>query len=173
MSGLYGVGTTDLATLQNAAAAPKLIRASKTFTGAANLGAAGVNELFTTTGAVAIDEIIVRCTTDLEDTVDGALFTLGVTGAAAIFGDFTGAFDLDTINAGNGLTGGGTTTDGYGTNLIDELFGSGGRGAIFDNIIMTISAQAITGGTLEFYILYRPLSSGAGLALGVGMVSLG
>jgi hypothetical protein len=46
------------------------------------------------------------------------------------------------------------------------------RYAIFDNIIMTISAQAITGGVLEFYILYRPLSSDGALTLGAGMTAI-
>ena len=153
--------------LQAAAAAPKLIRASKTFTGAANLGATGVNELFTTTGAVLLDGFWVRCTDDLVDAVDGAVFTIGVTGTAAAYANFS-AVDLDTIVAGSGLDQEGTAIDGGGVNLA----GGTNFSAIFDNIIMTISAQAITGGVLEFYILYRPLSSDGALTLGAGMTAI-
>lgn len=156
--------------LQAAASAPKLVRASKTFTGAANLGATGVNELFTTTGAVAIDGMWIRCTTDLNDTVDGALFTIGVTGAAAVFADYS-AIDLDTIDAGDFISVT-AATDGYGDTLISGGAASSNFPAIVDNIIMTISTQAITSGVLEFYILTRPLAAGSGLALGAGMVAL-
>lgn len=170
MSGLYGIGT-DLLTLQAASAAPKLIRASKTFTGAANLGATGVNELFTTTGAVLLDGFWVRCTSDLVDAVDGALFKIGVTGVDNLFTgtNFEGAFDLDTIDAGEGLE---LDTPGAVTGLTLNLSTPSKLYVIFANIIMTISAQAITGGTLEFYVLYRPLSSDGALTLGAGMVAI-
>lgn len=143
----------------------RLIRASKTFTGAANLGATGVNELFTTTGAVAIDGFWVRCTSDLVDAVDGAVFTMGVTGSATQFADFS-AVDLDGIDAGDGLAAG-AVLDGVGAQLGDTT-----AIAIFDNIIMTISTQAITGGVLVFYVLYTPLSADGALALGAGMVAV-
>lgn len=165
--------------LQAAAAAPKLIRASKTFTGAANLGATGVNELFTTTGAVLLDGFWVRCTDDLVDAVDGALFRIGVTGANGFFTDtdYEGVFDLDLIDAGDGLLGEGFATDGYGADLSIRAYGlvAGAHEpklAVFDNFIMTISGQAITGGTLEFYVLYRPLSANGALTLGAGMVAI-
>lgn len=174
MSGLYGIGT-DLLTLQAAAAAPKLIRASKTFTGAANLGAVGVNELFTTTGAVLLEGFWVRCTTTLEDAVDGALFTVGVTGDDNAFTGsmFQDVFDLDTLVAGSGLSPWGGIQNGWGLSLaVDNDGGNHGPLIILDNIIMTISAQAITGGTLQFFVLYRPLSSDGALTLGTGMVAI-
>jgi len=159
-----------LSAFQNAAAAPKLIRASKTFTGAANLGAVGANELFTTTGAVLVDAIFVRCTSDLVDAVDGAQFTIGPTGDAEVWGDFTALFDLDTIDAGDALnSGAGVASDGWGPSLEVIAYPPA---MLLDNIIMTISAQAITGGVLEFYVLYRPLSSDGALTLGAGMVSI-
>ena len=159
-----------LSAFQNAAAAPKLIRASKTFTGAANLGATGVNELFTTTGAVLPVGFWVRCTDDLVDAVDGAFFEIGWTSVPTGFtaGSFLTPFDLDTINSGDGLDlTNGIVGDGYAVHPASTP-----SSAIFDNIIMTISTQAITGGTLEFYILYRPLSSDGALTLGAGMTQI-
>ena len=173
---LYAVGV-DLGTMQAAAAAPKLIRGSKTYTGAANLGATGVNELFTTTGAVLLDGFWVRCTTDLVDAVDGAEFTLGVTGSAACFWDGTTStgdtIDLDAINAGDLLflaDGGASVGDGIGG--ADPVPGPAAGRVIVDNIIQTISVQNITGGVLVFYVLYRPLSADGALALGAGMVAV-
>lgn len=165
-------GGVDLGTLQNAGAVPKLIRASKTFTGAANLGATGVNELFTTTGAVFLEAVLVRCTTTLSDTVDGAVFTMGITGQAGLFVDFS-VGDLDSITAGLGLSGSGPAT-GLGDNLVGANSANAALGGtmILDNMIMTISTQAITGGVLEFYVLYRPLSSDGALTLGAGMVAI-
>ena len=167
-----------LSAFQSNAAAPKLIRASKTFTGAANLGAVGVNELFTTTGCIALESLFVRCTDDLVDAVDGALFKIGVTGKDYLFtgSDFEGAFDLDTIDTGDMLSpASGGATDGFGLNIAFDTanwspyFRSE---AIVDNIIMTISTQAITGGTLQFFILYRPLTSDGALTLGAGMTAI-
>lgn len=142
-----------------------LIRGQKTFTGAANLGAVGDCPIFTTTGAVGIHGFWARCTSDLVDTVDGALFTIGVTGAPAVFGDFTGVFDLDTIDTGDGLGTDASAKDGWGEVLSSDT-------VVMDNITMTISGQAITGGVLEFYALYQPLSSDGALSLGTGMVAI-
>lgn len=162
---------SPLDALQSAGAVPKLIRASKTFTGAANLGATGVNELFTTTGAVAIDGFWVRCTTSLVDAVDGAIFKIGVTGADAILTDvnYEGAFDLDTLDADMWLDNSGGVPTGHGANLAAQ---AGSFATVSANIIMTITTQAITGGALAFYVLYRPLSADGALALGAGMVAV-
>lgn len=153
---------------------PYLLRASKTFTGAANLGATGVNELFTTTGAVRIEAFHVRCTSDMVDAVDGALFRIGVSGDDDCFSGvtFEGVFDLDTLDAGDALDHDNGVTDGVGSNMTQPNVASGVGAIIVDNIIMTISTQAITGGVLEFYVLYRPLSADGNLAIGAGMVAI-
>lgn len=164
-----GAGGVDLGTLQNAGAAPKLIRASKTFTGAANLGAVGVNELFTVTGTVLLDGFWVRCTSDMVDAVDGAVFTIGVTGAALRLSDWS-AIDLDTLDAGDFVDTDAAATDGYGIDLVAPV--TAGGMAVVDNLIMTISTQAITGGVLAFYVLYRGLSADGALSLGAGMVAI-
>lgn len=167
---LYAVGV-DLGTMQAAGAAPTLIRGSKTFTGAANLGAVGAAPVFTTTGAVALDGFWVRCTTTLSDTVDGAEFTIGTTNDPAILYDGTTAtgagLDLDTLVAGLWVE---DPLGDYGSNLAGGI--SRAPAAVDENILMTVSGQAITGGVLVFYALYRPLSAGASLALGTGMVAV-
>lgn len=170
---LDGPGGLDLATIQNNSAAPKLIRGSITFDGTAGKGATGTVTLFTTTGAVALEGFWVRCTSDLVDTVDGALFRIGVTGHDSMLTSttFEGAFNLDTIDAGDGLSPFDGTLDGWSENLLGAV-GADYWSVIFDNIIMTISTQDITGGTLAFYALYRPLSSDGALALGANMVAI-
>ena len=154
-----------MATIPFQATGLRLARKTITFTGAANLGAVGVNELFTTTGAVAIEELFVRCTSDLVDAVDGAFFEIGITAVpdAWTIGAYLAPFDLDTINAGDGLVPDSVSGVGAGYSFIAIASGTTAI-AIFDNIIMTISGQAITGGTLEFYALYRPLSDDGALA---------
>ena len=162
-----GAGGVDLGTLQNAGAAPKLIRASKTFTGAANLGAVGVNELFTTTGVVRVEQFSVYCATTLVDAVDGATFDLGTPVVTDILWS-QGALDLDLIVTGAWIREGGpgSVQAGYTDAEYSYLV------ALSDNIIMTISTQAITGGVLEFYVLYRGLSADGALSLGAGMVAI-
>lgn len=151
---------------------PYLLRASKTFTGAANLGAVGVNELFTTTGEVVLEGFWVSCTTTLSDTVDGAVFTIGTPASPNLIADYS-AVDLDSIVAGVYLGGSGVSA-GYGDNIVSGG-GSGtsiGGTAINTNITMDVSTQAITGGVLEFYVLWRPLSADGNLAIGAGMVAI-
>lgn len=174
---LDGPGGLDLATIQNNSAAPKLIRGSITFDGTAGKGATGTVTLFTTTGAVLLDGLWVRCTSDLVDAVDGALFRIGVTGTNGLFtaATYEGAFDLDIIDAGDGLSvnAAATASDGFAQPMHYDIANvSPAPYAIFDDIIMTISTQAITGGTLAFYVLYRPLSSDGALALGANMVAI-
>lgn len=167
-----------LSAFQNAAAAPKLIRASKTFTGAANLGAVGVNELFTTTGVVRVEAFYVYCSSDLVDAVDGAGFEIGLTNTATLLtnGWYLAAapFDLDTIDAGWHIdVNAGGIRQGQGADLVGLLAVSGlAPLAISEHFIMTISAQAITGGTLQFFVLYRPLTSDGALTLGAGMAAI-
>ena len=149
---------------------PYLLRASKTFTGAANLGAVGVNELFTVTGTVLIERFLAYVSTTLSDTVDGALF--GIETAAYPSAFFSGgAFDLDLAVTGTWLHGTGVGADlaaNYGGLNADISWPVG----LSANIIMTISTQAITGGVLEFYVLWRPLSADGNLAIGAGMVAI-
>lgn len=145
---------------------PYLLRASKTFTGAANLGAVGDCPLFTTTGRCLLGGMAVYCATTLSDTVDGAQFNIGFTGAtSAIFIQDT--LDLDLIVAGSWLAGSDPGT-------VDVAEGQWFEpDSPFDaNITMTVATQAITGGVLEFYVMYYPLSAGAGLSLGAGMVAI-
>lgn len=161
----------DLSTLRAVGAVPTLIRASKTFTGAANLGAVGTNELFNVSAPVWITGFFVYCTVDLADAVDGAFFTIGSESVPALFGDY-GVLDLDAIDLNDGLDASNVKI-GYAENLaIVGAEGQHGGYLLTENIDMTISTQAITGGVLEFYVVYRPLSANGALTLGAGMVAL-
>lgn len=156
-----------MATIPNQGTELRHVRKTVTFTGGANAGATGVNTIFTTTGAVEIVQFFVRCTTDLVDAVDGALFTLGVTNYDTMFGAWTDAFDLDLLDAGTGLYY--DNNYGYSSGSATNLAATVGgvhfpNPAVFEDIIMTISGQNITGGVLVFDVIYRPLSDDGALA---------
>lgn len=148
-----------------------VIRGQKTFTGAANLGAVGACPIFDTTGVVLLNGLWWRCTTDLANSVDGATITVGVTGTTAGILNWT-AVDLDTIDADEGPDiENGASVPGLSYNLLYGTAAGDGM-AVFANILMTVGTQAITGGVLEFYGLYRPLSADGALTLGTGMVAI-
>ena len=161
----------QLDAFQSAGAVPKLIRASKTFTGATNYGEVGTNPLFTVTGKILVYGMWVMCTTDMADSVDGATFTIGVVGDADCMADWT-AVDLDTLDAGEGVA-----MDGAATGVLPNIGSTsantlGAVSGIAANIIMTVATQNITGGVLEFYLSWAPLSASASVSLGTGMVAL-
>lgn len=178
---LYAVGT-DLATLQNAGAVPTWIAASKTFTGAANLGEVGVNEIFNKTGAYIWLEGLWIATIDNDwvDAVDGAHFRIGVTDNDSLFTgtEFEGAFDLDTIDELEGLftTGTAASVAGAAENIAYKSDLAQISGGVLlqenQNIILTISDQNITGGGMLAVAKYFPVSRGAVLTLGAGMVAI-
>ena len=180
---LYGVGVPASevqTTFQASAAVPTLIRASKTFTGAANLGAVGNCPLFSNTGAVVLQSLYVRCLTTLTDTVDGAEFRIGTTNELDLLWDGTTAtgtpIDLDLIVANKWLKviSGTPSVDDHGGNLLGNAGDAGGLGgiAIDESVTLTVSVQAISSGVLAFYAFYTPLSSDGALTLGTGMVKI-
>ena len=151
------------------------VRKTITFTGGAGAGAVGTVTVFTSTGAVQLVALWARCLTDLEDTVDGAEFKVGwVSLPEAVFDGTTGsggALNLDDVNANQWLYGalqaGIGGVQGYGTNLcktdaVDN--GSIELAIANDDIIITISGQAITSGVLVFDCFYRPISDDGALA---------
>ena len=142
-----------LSAFQNAAAAPTLIRASKTFTGAANLGAVGVNELFTVTGRVLVVALAPFCTEDLASAGGGTL-ALGVTGNTAAMIAATTATDIDS---------GKVWVDATPAVGAEALPSALGPVLVNANIIATVATADITDGTIEFDCLWLPMSAGASL----------
>ena len=149
-------------TLKGSAISPndwKLATKTVAFTGAAGNGAVGTVALFTTTGQVDIDPLPVYCS---EDLVGAATLDWGVVGNAdkinqilVIAAQFA---DATTFDAGDWWGNNGNTT----ATVAIERSGSA-RGVISANVILTIGANAVTDGTLVFYIWWRPLSAGATL----------
>lgn len=156
-----------LPAFQAAGAVPTLIRGSKTFTGAANLGAQGAAPIFTVSGAVAVWGWWERCTTDL---VGAGSITAGTASIAS--GLTIATPDATAIDAGKWNSGAGTWTASTGKNTASALWGDDFPVAFSESFIWTIGAADITGGVLEAYCLYIPLSPGASLSLGTGMTAL-
>lgn len=157
---LYPIGV-DLGTMQAAGAVPTLVRKTVTFTGGAGAGAVGTVDVFTVSGDVAA-KIVVKCTTTLVDTVDGATFEIGTATVDSLY--FSGSatpLDLDAIVAGKYLLSNGVadTTD---FTIFSASLENGTLGPIIDeDIIITVETQAINSGVLQFYCVYYPLSAGA------------
>lgn len=122
---------------------------SITFTGAANLGAVGAVPLFTVTGSVEIIRIYGIATVDLTEAAPTATLALGVTGATTLFIGATTATTLDTgkVWVSTTPTAGGLAIPAACKDI-----------AIAANIIGTVAAQAVNGGTLLVSVHYRPLS---------------
>lgn len=126
---------------------------SITFTGAAGLGAVGNVPLFTVTGEVEILRIVPYTVLTLTEALATATLALGVTNATALFIAATNAVNLTTGEFWTEATGGGTANAGIAIPAaLKEI-------AITSNIVGTVGAQAINGGTLRFDVYWRPLSS--------------
>ena len=149
----------------------RLLRGRLAFTGAAGLGATGTFTVATATGQVELGGLFVWCTEDLQDTVDGAVFSLGVTGSPLAFWNSSDTpVDLDNINAGVGLTNFSAVETGNAHNLVPAFTGGVPHTKLIGaDIIGTVSTQAITDGQLDFFVWWRPLSSNGNLALGANL----
>lgn len=120
---------------------------SRTFTGAANLGAQGATTLFTVTGAVAV-RVIGLCTTDI---VGAATLEVGISGnTAALLAQIADASNLD---AGESYLDA-TPSTVESVDLMNGFILTNGQ-----DIIETIGAADITAGVLEYVALWRPLNS--------------
>lgn len=132
-----------------------LQRSSKsiTFTGAANLGAVGNVPLFTTTGEVLVVYLVPFTVLTLTEALATATLALGVTNTTGLFIAATNAVNLTTGEFWTEATGGGTAEAGIALPAaLKEI-------AISSNIVGTVAAQAVNGGTLRLDVYWRPLSS--------------
>lgn len=135
------------------AAGERIVRKSITFTGAATLGAVGNVPLFTVTGEVVVVRLTPYTVLTLTEALATATLALGVTGSTALFIAATNAVNLLTGEFWTEATGGGTANTGIAipAALKDIV--------ITSNIVGTVGAQAINGGTLRFDLIWRPLST--------------
>lgn len=139
----------------NPGATPTLqVTKTITFTGAAGLGAVGAVPLFNVTGLVLVEKIIPVCSADLTEAAATATLALGVTGSTALFIAATTATAIDVGEYW--LT---TTPGAVGLALPAALTNI----VIAANIIGTVAAQAVNGGTLRFLVHWRPISEDGNL----------
>lgn len=136
-------------------AEPRLERKSVTFNGTAGNGVVGTVALFTVTGEVEILRIVPTVVLTLtEDPVPGgATLALGVTNLPALFIAATTALNLATGEFWTEATGGGTANSGIAIPAALKDI------AVTSNIIGTVAVDDITGGTLRFDVIWRPLSA--------------
>jgi len=128
-------------------------RKSITFTGAAGLGAVGNVPLFTVTGEVEVIRLVPYTVQTLTEALATATLALTVTNSPALFIAATPVLSLVTGEFWTEATGGGTANAGV---LIPAALKDI---AITSNIVGTVAAQAVNGGTLRFDCIWRPLSA--------------
>lgn len=158
-----GAGGVDLGTLQNVGAAPHRLAGSVTFV-AGTTGAIGQHTIFTVTGLV---EFIMRwdCTSDLTSG-GAATISIGNVGVVALLCEVTTATTIDSGAWGNTATGWNAAADmNDGTESAPK--GSGGA-AITSDILVA----AISGGTVRYYLDWKPISPGATVTLGAELTAI-
>lgn len=122
-----------------------------TFTGAANMGAAGDNvSIFTVTGEVMIAFMVPFCTTLLDEAAGGATISLGVTNSVALFIAATASVDIDADEFWVD-----NAPDPYGVALPAGLQNI----VITDDIVAACAVQDTDAGVIRFDCFWRPLSS--------------
>lgn len=126
---------------------PFVANKTRTYTGAAGLGAAGATTLFTVTGSVIVKPIG-SCTVDL--TGVGTL-EVGISGNTA--GLLAQIADITTLDAGESYLDA-TPATLEATDLSSGFVISNGQ-----DIIETIGGTSITAGTILFSCFWRPLST--------------
>lgn len=126
-----------------------------TFTGATGLGAIEESNLFTVTG-LCLCSIVYRCVTSL-GSAGAATISVGLGGASSYFSGGT-AYTL--VTAGKQHTGSVTWT----TNNFSPISGGGEFLSDGSSFTMTIATATVTSGKIEFYVFYRPISTGASIS---------
>lgn len=125
---------------------PFLARKSRTYTGAAGLGAQGATTTFTVTGAVLVRPVA-TCAVDL---VGAGTIELGIAGNTA--GLLAQIANATTLDAGE------SWVDATPATLEGVDFANGIVVAAGQDIIETIGTADITAGELTYYCFWRPLS---------------
>ena len=153
---------STLPALQAASAVPQLLRGRVTFV-AGTAGALGQHTVFTITGMLEF-KFYARC---IEALTSGGAATIsyGNASAVAILCNTTTA---TTIDPDDGITPGGTVWLEANTFTVDENYFTASTGT---DITADILTATITGGVIEYILIWVPLSAGATVALGSELVA--
>lgn len=127
-----------------------------TFTGAADAGAQGNLPIFTVTGRVLVHALAAHTTANAASG-GAATISLGVTGATSLFIAATAYTELVTTKPVWSETTGAAGGIKMPSTITRDII-------VAANIVGTISAADITGGTIVFDVIYTPLTDGARLA---------
>ena len=154
---------SPVANLQAAAAVPQLLRGTVTFV-AGTTGAIGQHTIFTITGMVKFD-FYHRVLTDL---TSGGAATISYGNAGAVTA-ILGATTATTHDVGD------FSVPGAGTAVEAAAFGEASsplyHTSTGTDITADILTATITGGSIEYILLWTPLSAGATVALGAELVA--
>lgn len=126
-----------------------LLRSTWTFV-TGTTGATGAHTLFTVTGAVAIS-VFGRCTVNL---AGASTHEVGVAGNTAQL--LAQIADTTTLDAGDVYVDADTEV-GAGVIPVSQI--------VTSDVILTIGSTATTAGAVEYFCLWRPLSSGSSVTV--------
>ena len=153
---------SPVANLQAASAVPQLLRGKVTFA-AGTTGAIAQHTVFTITGMVEFS-FYARCLSDLTSG-GAATISYGNAGAVTLF---TGALVFSTVDVGDFIIPWISTLQDTATIAEASITPMVSTGT---DITADILAATITGGSIEYILLWTPLSAGATVALGSELVS--
>lgn len=133
-------------------------RSTITFANAAGEGAVGTVLVFTVTGRVFIHDLIAFCTVDVTEAVANATLSLGIAGSAGAFIATPTSFAAD-IDAGDWWN---DASPQAGTVKASQELSQDSVGSrmvfVSSDIILTVGAQALTGGVIVFDAWYEPVT---------------
>lgn len=130
---------------------PKMFRKTITFDGTSGNGAVGTVNLGTVTGSVILKDLVAVCKSDLVSGGGGSV-SLGTSGLVQGLLATTLATDLDQSEVWDGAS----PKLGVASHIVDKT--------VTQNLILTITTAAITGGSIEFTGLWVPASSDGNLS---------
>ncbi|MBK9019825.1 MAG: hypothetical protein IPL72_07400 [Sulfuritalea sp.] len=159
-----GAGGVDLGTLQNVGAAPHRLAGEVTFV-AGTTGAIGQHTIFTITGLV---EFYIRfeCTADL---TSGGAATISIGNAGSV-GEHCGVTTATTIDTGAF----GNMASQIWTAATAIMSSDWATSAATNGLDITsdILVAAISGGTVRYYLEWKPISPGATVTLGAELTAI-
>lgn len=130
-----------------------------TFDGTAGNGAVGTVTTATVTGRVRLVECFIYCSQDLTEAGATATIAHGISGQTTLINAATNAVNLDAGEwwSGTNAVAVGTRAPMGNSSITNSMSLSG-------NLIVTVGAQNVTGGTLVFDYIYESLSADGAMA---------